>query len=154
MTQNARAIFIDTNILVYANAEQSPWHDPARLALEYYYKQGFSLWISNQILREYLAIVTRPQSNSQPLSTPIALERVKYFCQIFNVAEDLTSVHQKLVELLSLYSVAGKQIHDANIAATMLVYQIPQLLTANVADFRRFSSVIEITNLSSFLAIE
>ena len=42
----------------------------------------------------------------------------------------------------------GKQIHDANIAATMLAHDIPRILTNNVADFRRFEPAIGIIALS------
>jgi predicted nucleic acid-binding protein len=40
--------------------------------------------------------------------------------------------------------VGGRQVHDANIVATMLAHGETRLLTFNEADFRRFSSVIEI----------
>jgi predicted nucleic acid-binding protein len=39
--------------------------------------------------------------------------------------------------------VGGKQIHDANIVATMLAYGERRLLTFNVADFRRYVDHIE-----------
>ncbi len=42
--------------------------------------------------------------------------------------------------------VGGRQIHDANIVATMQVHSIQKLLTDNVADFRRFGSIITITS--------
>ncbi len=38
----------------------------------------------------------------------------------------------------------GKQVHDANIAATMLAHGITRLLTFNVADFQRFAGLIEL----------
>ena len=39
--------------------------------------------------------------------------------------------------------VGGKQIHDANIVATMRAYGERRLLTFNVADFRRYVDHIE-----------
>ncbi len=42
------------------------------------------------------------------------------------------------------FSFGGKQVHDANIVATMLAHGETRLLTFNGADFRRFSSVIEV----------
>ena len=38
----------------------------------------------------------------------------------------------------------GKQVHDANIVATMLANGVTPLLTFNAADFRRFGSRIEL----------
>ena len=47
-----------------------------------------------------------------------------------------------LLHLLNTIACAGKQIHDANIVATMLTHGIQKLLTHNVADFSRFASQI------------
>lgn len=38
----------------------------------------------------------------------------------------------------------GKQVHDANLVATMLVHGVTRLLTFNAADFRRFGTLIEV----------
>lgn len=40
----------------------------------------------------------------------------------------------------------GKQVHDANIVATMLAHGERRLLTFNIRDFRRFSAHIELVN--------
>ena len=45
--------------------------------------------------------------------------------------------------------VAGKQIHDANIAATMLAHGERRLLTLNVKDFRRYGERIELVDLEA-----
>ncbi len=42
----------------------------------------------------------------------------------------------------------GKQIHDANVAATALVHGVRRILTANVGDFQRFESYVEILDLA------
>jgi hypothetical protein len=33
------------------------------------------------------------------------------------------------------------QVHDARLAASMIVHDVPQILTLNVADFARFSQI-------------
>ena len=48
------------------------------------------------------------------------------------------------MEILGVYPSGGKQIHDANIVATMLVYGIDTLLTLNVEDMKRFADRIKI----------
>ncbi|BAT54276.1 hypothetical protein NOS3756_32430 [Nostoc sp. NIES-3756] len=53
------AIFIDTNILVYANLALSPFHIQATERLRSLAEQGIDLYISRQTLREYLAAMTR-----------------------------------------------------------------------------------------------
>lgn len=45
-------------------------------------------------------------------------------------------------------AVGGKQIHDANIVATMQAYQIPKLFTLNVVDFQRYAGFIQVISLS------
>ena len=49
-----------------------------------------------------------------------------------------------LEELCREVSLAGKQVHDANIAATMLAYGERRLLTLNERDFRRFGDRLEL----------
>jgi predicted nucleic acid-binding protein len=44
-------------------------------------------------------------------------------------------------------TIGGKQVHDANIVATMQVYGIDQLLTHNVTDFDRFTEFITVLPL-------
>ena len=46
------------------------------------------------------------------------------------------------------FEIAGKQVHDANIVATMLVHGITQVLTHNITDFARFSSLITVLPLT------
>ena len=43
-------------------------------------------------------------------------------------------------------AVGGRQIHDANIVATMLARGEHRLLTFNVADFRRYGDRIELVD--------
>lgn len=74
----------------------------------------------------------------------MAVERARFFAQRFRLAEDGPRVRVRLLTLLATYPISGKQVHDANLVATMLVYGITRLLTFNVADFRRFADVITI----------
>ena len=53
------AVFVDTNILVYANLAHSPFHQLAVANLTTLDEQGTDLWVSRQILREYLAAMSR-----------------------------------------------------------------------------------------------
>ena len=62
----------------------------------------------------------------------------------FTVLEDSASAWEQLIVLSRRYSFAGRQVHDANIVATMLAHGERRLLTFNVADFRRFARLIEV----------
>ncbi|MFA5982398.1 MAG: hypothetical protein WC782_00100 [Methylococcaceae bacterium] len=62
----------------------------------------------------------------------------------FEVADDTAAVTNQLLELMGNYPIGGKQVHDANIVVTMLVYDIPCLLTHNARDFERFGDIVTV----------
>ena len=140
----AEPVFVDTNILVYASRQRSPFHARATAGLRRAGSEGGSLWFSRQILREYLAVVTRPQPTEPALSSAAAVADAEGFLARFDVAEDGPRVTRALLQLLAQHPSGGKQVHDANIVATMLTHGITRLLTFNEADFRRFGSLIEV----------
>lgn len=75
------------------------------------------------------------------------LEQVDQFIERFQVADDTAAVTGQLVKLMGEFPVGGKQVHDANIVATMQAYGIPALLTHNTKDFERFGEVIRIEGI-------
>jgi predicted nucleic acid-binding protein len=141
------SVFLDTNILVYASVPESPLHLVAINAIQSYEEAGTQLWISRQVLREYLATLTRPQLYTQPIPILRVTAEIRFFQNRFRMAEDNSQVTQRLLSLMEEIPVGGKQVHDANIVATMLVYHIPQLLTHNTGDFSRFSQLINVLPL-------
>ena len=52
-----------------------------------------------------------------------------------------------LIQVLTTHRAVGRQVHDANIVATMLDCGVRRLLTFNVTDFRRFTPLINIDPL-------
>jgi predicted nucleic acid-binding protein len=143
----ADRVFVDTNILVYANVASAPFHAEALQKLKDLWSAGVELWWSRQILREYLAALTKPQSFTVPVPASILISQMQQFHQKLTVAEDGPNVTSLLLHLFSTISMGGKQIHDANIVATMQAHQISNLLTHNTADFARFASIITIVPL-------
>jgi len=110
-------------------------------------RDGAVFWASRQVLREFLASTTRPGAVIPPL-TPDALSRaVRQFEAEFEIAGEDASVTAILLDLLNSQTIRGKQIHDANIVATMRRYGIPSLLTHNTADFIRYVPAINVLSL-------
>ena len=72
---------------------------------------------------------------------------VERLSAVFEILEDGPHVTRILEALCREVSVGGKQIHDANIAATMLAYGERRLLTLNARDFRRFGSRLELVRV-------
>lgn len=148
MTGGTDPVFVDTNVLISMDITTAPQHQAALNIVQRYRHSGSELWISRQILREYLANVTRPQKFANPLSAKTATDRVRDFLAWFNIAEDDFQVTIRLLALLEQIPMGWKQVHDANIVATMQVYHIRHLLTHNVKDFSRFAHLITIVPLS------
>ena len=145
-TMDDKSLFIDTNVLVYANVIETPFHEQALAAINAAYQANRTIWISRQVIREYLVTMTRPQA-FENLPKATVLEQIKQFSARFEVADDLPAVTENLLALLANYPLGGKQVHDANIVATMQACGIPALLTHNTKDFERFADLIRIERI-------
>ena len=135
-------MFIDTNILVQARILEGPHHQIALNALARALREDDTLCISRQIIREYLAALTRPQARTPPLSLPFLLDDAEQLTAMFTILEDGPGVTEQLVALCREIPVGGRQVHDANIVATMLAHNERQLLTLNTAHFQRYRGQI------------
>ena len=140
-TMAAEALFVDTNVLVYANVLEAPLHERALGAIHAAQQAGRPLWISRQVIREYLMVMTRPQA-FENLSRTTVLEQIEQFIAQFQVADDTPAVTAHLLALMQAYAIGGKQVHDANLVATMQANSLRCLLTHNEKDFQRFAEVI------------
>jgi predicted nucleic acid-binding protein len=135
--------FIDTNILVYASVKSSPFYQVARAAIANLETALTPLWISRQVLREYLATLARPRTGI--LITDLTAA-VRQFETRFRVTEDGPLVTAHLLALLEQgYST---QVHDTNIVATMQTIGISRILTNNSDDFAPFAQFINVLPLA------
>jgi len=137
------ALFIDTNVLVEATGTGEN-HAAAQRSLWRIAQRGRNC-ISRQVLREYLATVTRPRGHGErnPMPIHLALENVRYFELQYRVLESRPRITRGLVDLVPEVPLRGTQIHDVNIVATMLAYNIRQVLTFD-RHFQHFTRWIEI----------
>ena len=137
-------VFLDTNILVYASVDTSPSYHAARAAITAYEASQTPLWISRQVLREYLATLARPHVGI-PISELTAA--VRQFEVRFPMAEGSPLVTAQLLTLLEQGD--STQIHDMNIVATMQAVGVGRILTNNPDDFTPFASLITVLPLPS-----
>jgi len=144
-----KTIFVDTNVLIYANLAEMPLHEEALEALRHLTQSDVQVWISLQVLREYIAITSRKNLFQRPLPPSTIIARVRHFQELFHVAQDNTLVLSNLLALLEEFQVSGKQIYDANIVATMMAFNVRQILTHNVSDFRRYSAYVKVIPLTT-----
>jgi predicted nucleic acid-binding protein len=143
MTMGGEPYLVDTNVLIYATDPDSPFHAAARHALTRLEQAGATLFISNQILREYYAVLSRPTAVGVPAQAQV-VQNLAALARQYEVAEDTVAVRQALLTLVQTIPVGGRQIHDANLVATMLAYGITHLLTNNPTHFARFAHVITV----------
>jgi predicted nucleic acid-binding protein len=105
--------FVDTNILLRATNAQFPFHEQALALTRSEIQAGTELWISRQIVREYLHQSTRPQSfmNAMPIEQVEAeIARIR---MLFRIADETEAVMEQLLILIKKYPTGGKQVHDA-----------------------------------------
>lgn len=132
-------IAVDTNILVYAHREESPFYDAASRRLEGL-AEGIASWaIPWPCLHEFLSVVTHPRIFSPPTSLERALDQIEAWLESPSlVLLSETAGHwPALRQLLVGGRIAGPQVHDGRIAALCQRHGVRELWTAD-RDFGRF----------------
>ena len=148
MIPGVKALFVDTNILIYSTNPTAPLHQAAITVLQATYDQGIERTISTQILREFYGFATRPGEHGVMPPLALVFASIRSFQRSFRILDDTQIVARRLFDdLVQQTQVGGRQIHDANIVATMLTYGITHMLTNNVAHFTRFAELITIVPL-------
>lgn len=147
MAAPVRAL-LDTNILLTATDEGRAGHDRAIKVVNEWPALGTILYTSGQIIREYITVATRPVSqNGLGMAMTHALANAHAFRQRMRLLAEDAKVANRLVVLLEEIKCAGKQVHDANVVATMLVNGIGTLITLNTEDFSRYDHYIQVSGL-------
>jgi len=132
-------LFLDTNVLIYATVREAPEHETVRRFVENRLVEGRMLCISRQVLREYLAVLSRSRGEAQAVARETLLVWLTVWRDRCRVLDDTAPVMETLWRLYDQTPFGGKQVHDANIVATMLAYGLDTLVTANTSDFQRFA---------------
>lgn len=135
-------IAVDTNILVYAHREDSPWHEAASGRIKGL-AEGHSPWaIPWPCIHEFLAIVTHPRIYSPPTPLEPALDQVDAWLESPSlVLLTESEVYWDLLRsLLNEGRITGPQVHDARVAALCLHHGVRELWTAD-RDFGRFKNL-------------
>ncbi len=142
-TMDAEALFVDTCVLIEATDVRRAHHARAQATL----RGERALWLSAQVLREYLSVATRPAPvNGLGLPMKLALENVDRFSAALPLI-DGERTWATLRRLLADVACAGKQVHDAALAAHAHAHGAG-VLTLNTADFRAFARWIPVVDLA------
>ncbi len=130
-------LFIDSNILVHTANPQSPVYEAAMTELQKHLQGGSELFISSQILREYASVMT----GKVGMNVTDTQGNIERFMKEMTVLYDTPESSTLWRELVTRYDVKGRNIHDCNIAATMIANGVKAILTHNGKDFMRYKEI-------------
>jgi predicted nucleic acid-binding protein len=130
----------DTNILLRFLDTTSAQHVLVSQAVLRLESQEHTLKVCSQNIVEFWAVATRPLvANGFGWSLERTRSEIDRFLSIYELLPDTPDIFTTWLELVTVYKVSGKQVHDARLAATAKAHEIENLLTLNVADFKRFN---------------
>ena len=146
----ADAALVDTNVLLEATDERRQSHADAVAVLE----SVGPLTLSAQIIREYLAVATRPvTANGLGMPTADALANVREFRRRVRLLVEERPILPTFLALLERVPCTGTRVHDAHIVATALAHRVPTIVSLNRADFAAFGSEVAIVTPTQALAV-
>jgi predicted nucleic acid-binding protein len=127
---------LDTNVLLRLADAQSLEHAIAEEAIEHLIAREESVFISTQVLVEFWAVATRPESaNGLGWSTATAADAIHALRAQFPLLNETPGLPDRCFELVCRFQVAGKRTHDARLAALLIEHGVRQLLTFNTTGF-------------------
>lgn len=131
---------VDTNILVYAADEDSPFHNRCHELIEEWRRQASAWYVTWGILYELLRIITHPRVFRKPWSVSEAWKFVEAILSspslgILVAGERHAEVAAEVIK--SLPSLSGNLLYDAQTAILMREYGIKRIYTRDT-DFHKF----------------
>jgi predicted nucleic acid-binding protein len=137
------AYLIDSNVFLRLVPADDPDRHTALRALAKLRAANEQLFYTSQVLAEFWTVSTRPVSARGGYGLSLArTERkarvIERFCRL---VPDGLATHLEWRRLITAHSVIGVEVHDARLVAAMLVHGIPNLLTFNLDDFKRFKQI-------------
>jgi predicted nucleic acid-binding protein len=133
---------VDTNILLRMTRRSDPQHQLVDTALAQLAGQGTILHYTHQNISELWNAMTRPLArNGFGLTVVEADREVRVVEAGMSFLPDNAAVYREWRRIVLELGVLGVQVHDARLAAAMYVHRVSHILTLNVTDFNRFSSI-------------
>ena len=136
-------IAVDTNILVYAHRQDSPWHDRAAAAI-INLAEGPEPWaIPWPCVHEFFSIATHPKIYKPPTPPAQAIADLDTWFESpsLRLIGETDRYWNVLRATLRSSAVAGPMVHHARIAAICQAHGIHTLLSAD-RDFSRFGIAV------------
>ena len=132
---------VDTNVLLRFSRLENPRYQISRDAVHKLEADGHQLQTTLQNFAEFWNVSTRPTERNGFGRTPVETdELLQDLEKAFSLLPDSDDVYREWRRLVVKYNVAGVQVHDARLAASMIVHNVKHILTFNVTDFERYKS--------------
>ncbi len=139
-------VIVDTNVLLAATDRSRHAHQAATTFLD---SDQRRLALTPQIVREYLAVATRPvEVNGLGLPEGDAVANVEQLLADMELLAETAATTRHLLDLMGRHLASGKQVHDANLVAVALSHQATTIVTDNLTHFSRFAGLIDIEALA------
>jgi predicted nucleic acid-binding protein len=129
-----------TNVLVYAVNADAPQNAASRALLEAGRDPSTALYVTSQILCELYSIITNPRRVAVASSPTEALQVISAMLALpgLHVLPIPARAVQGWMELLLRHPVAGGDVFDLQIVATMHANGVQRIYTFNARDFTVF----------------
>lgn len=136
-------IAVDSQILVYAHREDSPWHEAAEPAVRQLAEATAPWAIPWPCLHEFLAIVTHPRIYSPPTPLDRALDQVAAWMQSPSLTflAEAEGYWPELRDAVAAARVVGPRVHDARVAVMCKHHGISELWSSD-RDFAKFPFIM------------
>lgn len=137
------AFLFDTNIFIRLAEKEGEFREPVLKAIRLLRSRQEDIYYTPQIIAEFWNVCTRPPTARGGLGLTVEQTERKVLVieKYFRLLPDSLATFTEWRKLLKDRSITGVQVHDAKIAASMMVHGIGDLLTFNTRDFKRFDLI-------------
>lgn len=133
---------VDTNFLLRFADRANVQNPLVRSVVKKLKQNKDDLKIFPQNCTEFWNVITRPVANNGfGFSITRANHSLRLIERIFPLLPDDRAIYPEWRKLIVNFGVMGVQVHDARLAAAMIVHKVTHILTFNASDFTRYNSI-------------
>ena len=139
-------LLLDANVLLRWADSRAPEHTECAEAVAALAGRSNVVYVCAQVMIESYVAATRPvEVNGLGFTNAEGLRFLGDIEGSFPCLPEPPNMGKLWAALVTRHSVAGKQAHDARIAALMLAHGVPHILTLNPGDFARYDGIVPTT---------
>lgn len=147
-------VFVDSNVFLHYAYPNIGYDLPeikqqkfeaCRQQLDSYLSGGTQIWINGQVIREFWRNASLIRTHRRQIPLESVRQELNRILGTVTLVDNNQEVINQLLVLLQDFTIRGTAIHDANIVATMLAYNIDGICTLD-NDFHRYRRLITIVS--------